>query len=103
MLEYSYDEAHALLSKNYEVVSTYRTRQYPPLHPAHNITTSPPTSSDISHRFVLQSAQTRLKAINADINFVKDQITTQEVTIARVHNHRIKLKQLNQKADKTKS
>ena len=57
MLEYSYDEALALLSKNVE------------------------------------NAQKSLESLSADLSFLKDQITTSEVNIARMHNYNVKLRQ----------
>lgn len=40
----------------------------------------------------LQNCTSQLSTLNSDLQFLKDQITTSEVNIARVHNHRVKLK-----------
>lgn len=40
----------------------------------------------------LKSAQTTFSALDQDLAFLKDQITTQEVNIARVHNFNVGLK-----------
>ena len=57
MIEYSYDEALALLEKN------------------------------------LVNAEIRLRSTEEDLNFLKDQITTTEVNIARVYNQTVANKQ----------
>ena len=57
MVEFTYDEAYELLSKN------------------------------------KQNAETNMKATEEDIEFIKDQITTTEVNIARLHNENVKQKQ----------
>lgn len=54
MVEYGYEEAVAMLTKNYE------------------------------------NGEKRLKSLDAELGFVKEQITTTEVTMARVYNHDIK-------------
>ena len=56
MLEYNYDEAKTLLTKN------------------------------------LESAENTLVSLSSDISFLKDQITTSEVNIARMHNYNVKLR-----------
>lgn len=57
MVEYSFDEAIALLSAN------------------------------------LQTAQRNLENVNEDLAYLKDQITTTEVSIARVYNYGVKQRQ----------
>ncbi len=54
MVEYSYDEAIALLKKN------------------------------------LDNAEKYLETVDSDLNFLRDQITTTEVNMARVHNEHIR-------------
>eukprot|EP01090_Pellita_catalonica_P001939 TRINITY_DN11639_c0_g1_i2.p1 TRINITY_DN11639_c0_g1~~TRINITY_DN11639_c0_g1_i2.p1 ORF type:complete len:187 (-),score=47.70 TRINITY_DN11639_c0_g1_i2:8-511(-) len=61
MVEYSYEEAHALLTKN------------------------------------LNAAETHLSNLETELNFLKDQITTTEVNIARVYNYNVKLRKANKK------
>eukprot|EP00742_Colponemidia_sp_Colp-10_P000845 GILJ01000915.1.p1 GENE.GILJ01000915.1~~GILJ01000915.1.p1 ORF type:complete len:190 (+),score=32.31 GILJ01000915.1:46-615(+) len=63
MLEYPFDEAEALLSKN------------------------------------LQAAQINLEKTEEDLLFLRDQITTSEVNIARVHNYNVKHKQTTKPVD----
>jgi len=41
----------------------------------------------------LANAQTNLTTLEKDLAFLKDQITVSEVNIARVHNHKVQLKQ----------
>ena len=60
MLEYSYDEAAELLTKN------------------------------------LVQAKLKLKELNEDLDFLKDQITTTEVSMARVYNHDVKVRRANE-------
>lgn len=66
MVEYDFDEALKLLSKNH-----------------HN-------------------AETRIKSTEEDLNFLKDQITTTEVNIARVYNQTVANKQKNAGENKEK-
>ncbi len=41
----------------------------------------------------LSTAREQLARLDTDLDYLKDQITVNEVNIARVHNHRVKLKQ----------
>eukprot|EP00823_Brevimastigomonas_motovehiculus_P008114 TRINITY_DN7385_c0_g1_i1.p1 TRINITY_DN7385_c0_g1~~TRINITY_DN7385_c0_g1_i1.p1 ORF type:complete len:243 (+),score=62.71 TRINITY_DN7385_c0_g1_i1:25-729(+) len=41
----------------------------------------------------LKNARTTVDSLDKDLDFLKDQITTCEVNVARVHNHRVKLRQ----------
>lgn len=47
----------------------------------------------------LGNAQTNLGTLEKDLTFLKDQITISEVNIARVHNHKVQLKQEKQRAE----
>lgn len=67
MVEYTYDEATALLHKN------------------------------------KANALTRLEATDADLNFLKDQITTMEVNMARTHNQTVVNKEKNSKEGEKKA
>jgi len=49
----------------------------------------------------LKNAKTNLEGVNDDLDFLKDQITTTDVNLARVHNHRVELRKLAPK-EKTK-
>lgn len=76
MLEYSYEEATALLQKNLAVGPlVLRVRH-----------------SHANCAVVSQNCTSQLSTLNSDLQFLKDQITTSEVNIARVHNYRVKLK-----------
>jgi len=50
----------------------------------------------------LQNAQTNLAALEEDLAFLKDQITISEVNIARVHNHKVQLKNERERAEMRK-
>jgi len=63
MVEYSFDEAIQLLTKN------------------------------------LESAEHNLKELVEDLDFLKDQITTTEVNIARIFNYDVKQRRLKKKAE----
>jgi prefoldin subunit 5 len=63
MVEYTFEEAVALLSRNYE------------------------------------GATAQLRTIIEDLDFLKDQITTTEVNVARVYNHDVKLRRSKKDAD----
>jgi len=65
MVEYTFDEAITLLSRNYE------------------------------------GAQTQLKSIVEDLDFLKDQITTTEVNFARVYNFEVKLNRTKKDTQET--
>ena len=69
MVEYSFEEAGTLLSKN------------------------------------LANAETNLKSIEEDLAFLKDQITTSEVNIARIYNYRVRNqpKESEKKEEETKA
>lgn len=63
MVEYTFDEALQLLTKN------------------------------------LESAEYNLRELNEDLEFLKDQITTTEVNIARIFNYDVKQRRLKKKAE----
>jgi len=63
MVEYTFDEAHALLSKN------------------------------------LEGALQQLKVLSEDLAFLKDQITTTEVNVARVYNYDVKSRRLRKQEE----
>ncbi|CAF1403896.1 unnamed protein product, partial [Adineta steineri] len=44
-----------------------------------------------------KTAQTTLTKVDEDLDFLRDQITTTEVNMARLHNWAVKLKQQNKK------
>lgn len=44
----------------------------------------------------LANAKSNLKEIQEDLNYVKDQVTTSEVNIARVYNHSLMEKRLQE-------
>ena len=44
------------------------------------------------------NAQTSLKSLDQSLGFLRDQITTTEVNIARVHNHNVKIRALQKAA-----
>lgn len=46
----------------------------------------------------LENAKTNLTAVDRDLAFLKDQITISEVNIARIHNHKVQLKQEKERA-----
>ena len=43
----------------------------------------------------LNAAKTSLSQVKEDLSFIKEQITTMEVNIARVYNYDVKLRRLN--------
>lgn len=45
------------------------------------------------------NAKTTLKSVEEDMSFLRDQLTTTEVNIARTHNHGVKLKQIQSAKD----
>ena len=45
----------------------------------------------------LKNAQTNINSIENDYKFLKDQITTTEVNIAKIHNENVRLKKLQKK------
>ena len=67
MVEYTYEEAHGLLSKNYE------------------------------------NAKKKLDSTNEDLDFIKDQITTMEVNMARVYNENVEIEKKKKKTEEKKS
>lgn len=48
------------------------------------------------------NARTTLKSVEEDMAFLRDQLTTTEVNIARVHNYTVKLRQKQREDDKEK-
>jgi len=51
----------------------------------------------------LATAQESLDAVTEDVHHLRDQITTVEVNIARVHNHNVELRATEREAEKQKS
>ena len=45
----------------------------------------------------LLNARTNIKTYNDDLSYLKEQITTIEVNLARVHNYKIKMQQMAKK------
>jgi prefoldin subunit 5 len=50
----------------------------------------------------MTNAKSNLKEIQDDLNYVKDQVTTSEVNIARVYNYSLLEKRLDQQKEKEK-
>merc|ERR1719327_2041589 len=49
------------------------------------------------------NARTTLKSVEEDMAFLRDQLTTTEVNIARTHNYTVKLRQKQREDEKEKS
>jgi len=79
MVEYSYKEALDLLNKNLNVCLLFFQFASLTLHFPNN-----------------QSAEKQFQSVESDVAYIKDQITTTEVNVARCHNYRVELRKVQQ-------
>jgi hypothetical protein len=88
MLEYSYDEAQTLLKENLSIAESKLVRK-----PATRAYLIGAAAAGMTHSFFLQAFNTE------DLAFLRDQVITTEVNMARVFNFDVKSRRAATKAE----